>query len=249
MAAETWTSEDVRARDHEPVETRAPRRRFGDRPVVPNGRALAGGLLLAIAAVGTFLTWQAAAGTPDTTYVVTRRAVSAGERLGPDDVALAGAELPRGLATGAFDDPDDVVGRVVLGPIGEGELVQASQLSTPGRAPATVEVAFSLPRDRAVDGALVGGDRVDVFVTYDDRTQLVVAQAQVLAVGGGDTAGLADVGQVTVTVALPDTGPRAELIHAARAGEVTLVRSTQADAPAEPADEVYTPAGHDGRAS
>jgi Flp pilus assembly protein CpaB len=241
MAAETWVAHDDQVGRPEPAGTRRRRRRFGDRPAVPNPRALVGGLLLAVAAVGTFLTWHAAAGTPDTTYVVARRAVRVGERLARDDLALAGAELPGGLAGGAFDDPEVVVGRVVLGPIGEGELVQASQLSTPGAAPATVEVAFSVPRDRALDGALVGGDRVDVFVTYDDRTQLVVARAQVLAVGGAEATGLADVGEVTVTLGLADDQPRAELIHASRAGDVTLVRSTQADVAVDPADEVYAP--------
>jgi Flp pilus assembly protein CpaB len=219
----------------------ATRRRFGERAVLPNGRALLGGLLLALAAVGTFLTWQWAAGTPDTTYVVTRHPLRAGQRLGEDDLALAAADLPGALAVHAFADPASVVGRVVLGPVGEGELVQASQLSDASSAPSTVEVALSLPRDRALDGALQPGDRVDAFVTYDDRTLLVVARAQVLAISGGDAAAIGDLGQVTVTVALPDTQPRAELVHAARRGEVTLVRSTQADADVDPGSEVFVP--------
>src|SRR5262245_26577003 len=100
MAAETWVGHDDRSGRPEPGGDRLRRRRFGDRPAVPNPRALVGGLLLAVAAVGTFLTWHSAAGTPDTTYVVARRSVRVGERLTGDDVALAGAELPGGLAAG-----------------------------------------------------------------------------------------------------------------------------------------------------
>jgi hypothetical protein len=46
--------------------------------------------------------------------------------------------------------------------------------------------------------------------------------------------------QVTVTVALDDSTGRAELVHAVRAGDVTLVRSTGADGSAEGA-EVFRP--------
>jgi hypothetical protein len=131
---------------------------------------------------------------------------------------------------------------VVLGPIGENELIQRSQLGETGSARPHVEVSFALPRDRAVDGGLRSGDRVDVFATYDDHTAEVVRGAQVVGVGGDPAASLAGDMQVTVTLALDDGTRRAELVHAVRAGEVTLVRSTQSDESTDGA-EVFQPDG------
>lgn len=212
------------------------RRRLIARPALPSARAVVGGLLLAVAAVVTFTTWQGAAATPDTSYAVASRALHPGERLGATDVRLVPVELASRLTGQAFTRPDDVVGRIALGPIGEDELIQQGQLSEAASAVPLVEVSFALPRDRALDGQLRSGDRIDVFATYDDRTEEVVRGAQVVGLGGGEGPSLAPTDQVTVTVALEDVGRRAELVHAVRAGEVTLVRSTHSAATAETAD-------------
>jgi Flp pilus assembly protein CpaB len=221
---------------------RTARRRVTPRPVLPSGRAMVGGLLLAVAVVGTFTTWRSATGGPGTSYVVARRALQPGDRLAADDVGLAPAELTSAIAGRSFASADAVVGRVVLGPISENELLQRSQLGESGSARPHVEVSFALPRDRAVDGRLRSGDRVDVFATYDDHTAEVVRGAQVVGVGGDPAASLAGDMQVTVTLALDDGTRRAELVHAVRAGEVTLVRSTQSDESTDGA-EVFQPDG------
>jgi Flp pilus assembly protein CpaB len=203
----------------------AGRRRVPGRPVLPSTRAVVGGLLLAVAAVVTFTTWQSAAGTPDTSFAVADRSLRPGERVGAADVRVVPVELPAGLAARAFTRAEEVVGRVALGPIGEDELLQQGQLSDAASTVPRVEVSFALTRDRALDGQLRSGDRVDVFATYDDRTDEVVRGAQVVGVGDGDPS-LAAGDQVTVTLALEDVDRRAALVHAVRAGEVTLVRST-----------------------
>jgi Flp pilus assembly protein CpaB len=205
----------------------ADRRRIAARPVLPSGRALVGGLLLAVSGVATFGAWQRASGTPDHAYVVARHPLAPGARLTADDLEVVRLDLPHAVAGSAFDDVGAVVDRVTLGPVGEGELVQAAQVSDAASATALVEVSFAVPRDRALDGRLRSGDRVDVFVTYDDYTAAVVEGAEVVAVGDTSTT-LGTAGDLTVTLALDAAGRRAELVHAVRAGEVTLVRSTQA---------------------
>jgi hypothetical protein len=129
---------------------------------------------------------------------------------------------------------------VALGPIGEGELVQVSGLSEPGGAEPAAEVALALDRDRAVDGRLRSGDLVDMFVTYDDRTEAVVERARVVGVSDTGGASFTAGSQITVTLALADAAQRAPVIHAVRAGEVTLVRSTHLPAPAAPAPQATT---------
>jgi hypothetical protein len=130
---------------------------------------------------------------------------------------------------------------VTLGPVGAGELVQATQLSDAAAAKALVEVSFALPRDRALDGRLRSGDRVDVFVTYDDYTAAVVDGAEVVTVADDAGSALGPAGDVTVTLALEAASRRAQLVHAVRAGEVTLVRSTQSVERAPATGVVRTP--------
>ena len=218
------------------------RRRVLDRAVLPSARATVGALLLALSGVVTFVAWQHASGPPDQSYVVAGQPLPPGERIGAADLRLMPLDLPDGVAAAAFSDPDAVVGRVALGPVGEGELVQSSLLSEGRSTEPTVEVAFALSRDRAVDGQLRSGDLVDVFVTYPDQTVAVGTGVRVIRLSGGD--GFTESGQVTVTLALgADRGLAAALIHAVRVGEVTLVRSSEAGPAAPPGTAGSPPPG------
>ena len=99
---------------------------------------MVGGLLVAVAAVGTW--WAATGGGGDRAprYVVAGRTVGPGEHLSADDLALTAVELPESLRRAAFTDPDEVVGSVSMGPLAPGELVQAGSIGegagTPGAA-------------------------------------------------------------------------------------------------------------------
>lgn len=210
-----------------PVTADESRRRVLRRSRLPNGRAVVGGLLLALSGLATFLAWQRASGLPDQSYVVAERPLAPGERPGPEDLRLTPIDLPDSVAATAFQDLDAVVGRVALGPIGADELVQVGQLGDAQAAELTSEVSFALPRDRALDGRLRSGDLVDVFATYTDRTAVVAEALRVLAVTDG-SAGFTDSGEVTVTLALGPRDDQVDVVHAVRAGEVTLVRSTNA---------------------
>lgn len=202
------------------------RRYLPRRSVLPSGRALLGGVLVAAAAVGTFAAWRQASGAPDTSYVVARHLLHPGQRLAEDDLRLERVALPASMADAAFSDAGDVIGRVALGPIGEDGLLQAAQLSeSPSDVDHWVEVSFTLPRDRAVDGRLRSGDRVDVFVTRDDHTSLVLEYIQLIDIRDAGGSSLVASTDVTVTVGLEDATRRVDLIQAVRAGDVTFVRS------------------------
>ena len=114
----------------------------------------------------------------DTSYAVVRP-IRPGQSLTDADVRFEPLDLPAGLAAAAFSDAS-VEGRVALGPIGDGELVQLGQVSDPGQASPGAELSFSIARDRAVDGRLRSGDLVDVFVTDDAGTTAVAEGVQVV---------------------------------------------------------------------
>jgi hypothetical protein len=139
------------------------------------------------------------------------------------------ADLPAD-AEGIFSEVATVVGRVALGPIGAGEIVQAGSVTDDQGAPPAHEVALTLPRDQVAVGRLKQGERVDVFVTRDDRTTSVVRGVQVVQIGAGGDASLTSEREVSLVVAAPTGEAAAALVHALRTGDVTVVRSTFAEA-------------------
>lgn len=197
------------------------RRRTG----LPGTRAVAGGLLITLAAIGVFLAYADAAGGPSDRVVIARHALRIGEVIDAADLRVVTAELPAD-ATGSFADIDSLLGRVALGPIGEGEIIQAGSLTDDRAGSPAHEVALLLPREQVAVGHLKQGERVDVFVTRDDRTTSVVRGAQVVQIGTEDDGSLAGPREVTIVVAAPTGEAAAALVHALRTGDVTVVRST-----------------------
>jgi Flp pilus assembly protein CpaB len=195
------------------------------RVVLPSSRALVGALLLAVSGVATFAAWQGASSDTGLPYVVADRTLRPGATVTAEDLRVVRLELPATVAGQAFPSVDDVVGRSTFGPVGEGELLQAALLSDPGSTPSTVEVAFSLPRDRLLDGQLRPGDRVDVFATDERATTLVAAGSQVLALDSGADSSFTTDPELVVTLGLRDAADRVPLIHAVRQAEVTMTRS------------------------
>ncbi|TML58120.1 MAG: hypothetical protein E6G17_12765, partial [Actinobacteria bacterium] len=64
---------------------------------LPSGRALVGGLLVAIAAVGVFGAWLSATAAPTSSYVVARHDIAPGHRVTRADLALVRLHLPPSL--------------------------------------------------------------------------------------------------------------------------------------------------------
>jgi Flp pilus assembly protein CpaB len=202
-------------------------RRIVDRRMgLPGARAVVGGLLVAVAGVSSFLAWQQASGAAETSYAVAARPIRPGQSLTAADVRFEPLDLPAGLAASAFADASALEGRVALGPIADGELVQLGQISDPGPASPAAELSFSIARDRAVDGRLRSGDLVDVFVTDDAGTTAVAEAVQIVDATAHDDGSFGTTGELTITLTVTDPALRAPLIQAVREGEVTLVRST-----------------------
>lgn len=209
------------------------------RPGLPGGRAALGGLLVTVAALSVFLAYQRAERGPTTRVVVATQEIRVGEVIEPEDVQLAVAELPAGVGATTFRTPSAVVGHVALGPIAAGEIVQAGAITADRSAPDAHEIAITLPRAQIAVGRLKAGDRVDIFVTYDERTSSVVRDATVVLIGSDRDRSLTSDRELSIVVAVPSGDAVAALVHALRTGEVTVVRSTFASADTEPL--VYEP--------
>jgi Flp pilus assembly protein CpaB len=219
----------VMTRPAEPVAATeggsAPRSRTVRRvPGVPGARPVVGGLLVALAGLGTFVSWQQATGTPDQEYAVATRTLRPGEPVTGDAVRFQPMDLPVDVAGGAFSTPADLEGRVLVAPVGEGELLQVGALSDQGLPAPAAEVSIALSRDRAVDGRLQMGDTVDVYATHQ-TTEVVARGLRVIGVSeaGGS---FADGSELTITLALTEDVDGPAVVHAARDGQVTLVRTT-----------------------
>ena len=200
---------------------------------LPGGRAVVGGLLVAVAAVGVVATISGASGGPTTRYVVVARDVAPGTTLTPEDLALSALDLPAPQAARVFTSIGDVTGAVSVGPLSDGELVQAGALAD-GSDAATPTLALSLPAANADAGELQRGDRVQVLATYgtDARgtTVALADEATVVSASRGDSA-VATSDEVLLRLAVTSPTERAAIVNAAVTAEIALVRTTGIDEP------------------
>jgi hypothetical protein len=194
---------------------------------LPGGRAVVGGVLMAVAAIGVFLAVRGASTRETHPVVVAASAIHVGDAIEADDVEVVDADLPADQAQVTFGTAEDVVGHVALGPIGEGEVLQASAVTTDAaRGDGLAEISLRLPRAQVAVGRLAEGDRVDVYVTYDDRTSSVVRGVVVVRLSVDDDDSLTSDREIELVVAAPSGDDVAALVHALRTGDVTVVRST-----------------------
>ena len=196
---------------------------------LPGSRAVVGGLLVAVGALGTWASVTSAGRSEDSRYVVAARLIAPGQRIEPGDLRTETMDLPDRVRSSAFTDPEAIVESVALGPIGAGELVQSGSVATPKGAEAAAELSFSVETDWAVAGSLRVGDVIDVFAT-DDRaaaavTTLVLDDVVIRRISepGGDGLG-ADRSQ-TITVGVSPAAVE-DAVTATRTATVTVVRVT-----------------------
>ncbi len=191
---------------------------------LPSGRAVIGGLLMALAAVGTFLAYSAATADETIDVLIATRALRTGETISADDVALVAVDLPDEVR-GLFGSTEAAVGRQVVAPVDEGEFLPASATVTPVEGDEYLEVSVALPGNRAV-GRLVPGERVDIFSTWgSDVTELIAVDARVLEVSGGGDNVISGSEQAVVRLALADFAQVEAVVHAQAAGDITMIRA------------------------
>jgi len=206
-----------------------PARAVGRAPAI-SARAALGALLIVLAALGTYLAAHGGRTATPPPFVVAAHDLGPGESITATDVATVHVALPSDLAAGAFGDAGAVVGRVTTGPIRAGELVQQGATVPRSQAPVAHEVALSLTLDRTVGADLAPGQHVSVVGTVDGCTSVVSPEATVRQVSRPS----GSVGPATqlVRLSVPTGAEAVAVVHAARTGEVTLERGTDALSPA-----------------
>lgn len=199
---------------------------------LPGGRAVVGALLVTVAAVALFGAYLGATSSPEQRYLVATRDVAKGDRLARGDLEAQVMDPSATVADRAFTSPEQLRGAVALAPLHHGELVNRSMVAEDRTRPGIAQVSFSLDADRAVDGTLQAGDRVDVLVTYGtgtgSSTEVVATRAELLStpVAVAASSGLSGTRRQTVRLAVDSLDNGLRVVNAVRAGEVTLVRTT-----------------------
>jgi hypothetical protein len=124
---------------------------------LPSGRAVVGGFLVALAALGAFVAARGTGNGPSHHYVVAAHDIVAGTKLTARDLRTSAVDLPDDMAARAFTDTAAVVGRVATTSLASGELVQASSVVGGDAADPRFQLSVPVERSRALDGLLVAG--------------------------------------------------------------------------------------------
>jgi len=212
-----------------PAEARRLRPRRG----LPGGRAVVGGLLVAVAAVGIFAAVSGAGRGPDTSYVVAARDVAPGSILSADDLELVAMDLPRVQQSRVFTSLSSVDGAVAVGPMSEGELVQAGALAD-GADAVVPTFSVSLDEADANAGELQRGDIVQVFATYGSDTAgttvALSSEARVIGVSTAEET-VSESGQIVLRLEVESAEERSAIINATVTGRLAVVRTTGSEDP------------------
>ena len=203
-----------------------PRRRL------PSGRAVAGGFLVTLAALGAFLVATNGKGEPKGRFVVVTHDVAPGATLTATDLQVIAVDLPAEQARVTARSVTQVQGAVTRGPLSKGAFVHSAEVG--GAAPEAAalsttyrELSVAVAAGRAVAGSIRPGDRVDVLASSDGATFVLAQQVLVIgATSGGNSLG-GD--HFTVTLALDKPEAVLAIVHGASNDKLTLVRSTRTD--------------------
>jgi hypothetical protein len=193
----------------------------------PTNRAIIGGLLVALAALGLYLAASAVSEKSTTNWVVARRAIPPGATITKDDLALAAGTLPPTVSDRLVIDWHEVVGKVTTRPIARDDLLTSDSVGdVPASDAAGRRVSIELPTSSALGGAISVGRRVDVVAIGEgDKPASVVApKAAVVAVSSPAADALIDSGantysnRVVVTMIVSSVDEATAMLAASKRG-------------------------------
>jgi pilus assembly protein CpaB len=197
------------------------------------GRLSAGHVVMIVAGlVGMVLTLGLLRAADDRVEVaVAARDLAPGTAIRASDLRFSPVSMDGALLDTALQHRDlaSLEGSVVTSGVAAGDLLPRSALR-PAAAPSGKR-AMSIPIDpaRAVNGELAAGDRVDVVVATTQEVAIVVADAEVLGVEGGDRGGAFGGVDQQFAVTLAVDAQESQLLTAATVdGDVMITRTTGA---------------------
>ena len=162
------------------------------RPRRVDARAVVGAVLFAAGFLAAVAAWVRT--TDGVAVLVTTRSVTAGEHLGPADVAVVRVRVADEEAQAAMvpaSERERVVGQALAAPAQARQFLVRAQLGGTGLlAPDRVALTVPVTADSAAGGRVRPGDEVAVYVTRDGgpagaRTEELLPRATVFEVGYG----------------------------------------------------------------
>ena len=216
----------------------APARRIA-RPTWFNLRTGLGLVLFAIA----FAAGQRVLADARTTLPVwtAARDLPAYAELGDADLVSVGVRLPPELVARYATPSDNMIGSVLVRPVGEGEMIPLTWLSDGARADSGRSMTIPVTQEQALGSTLGVGDRVDVIVTLDAgdvraRTLALVSNVEVVEIVR--TAGLVGGDSSVVGVRVAVTPEQAvQLAFGIRTGQIDIAQ-VEGGPPPGPIDSV-----------
>lgn len=196
----------------------------------PPRRAVVGGALVALAAIGVFSAHRGSESAPTTRFVVAAREIPAGTTITRDDLGVIAVDLPEDISAIEAEDATGLIGRVAGNDISElefvsdNDLVSASKFNRPG----TFQLAVDMPAARAMQGVIHAGDVVSVMSTDTEgaQTTQLTDQALVHSVSSPSRDSIGASGSVRVVLSVPGQDLATEMVNAAVRSELTLVKGS-----------------------
>ena len=199
----------------------------------PTRRAVVGGLLVAAAALVTLLAVRTNDRRPGHSIVIATRTIAPGERLDAASLEVRTIDIDDDLAQHDFSSTAQLVDGVALAPIGVGEAVQRSAVLQDSSGERLRQFSFPVDRERALNGDLRAGERVDILATFgtgsDATTTVLSRDALILRSVEQKSGTLSSSGSLILTVGLPSADQVLDAVHAAQVADLTVVRATLAD--------------------
>lgn len=198
---------------------------------LPSGRAVLGGLLITLAVLGVLLAGRLGDDATFQDVVVAREDLAPGTVIEAEHVAQIRLRLDES-ADWVASSVDEVIGSVLLGPVGRLEFVQRSNVSetASGSVPSGLaEVSIAIEPERA-PATLASGELVSVLATFDDDgdsvTRLIADRVVVLSFTDGQT----DFSQTdtVLRLGLSDGQVASAIVNAAQSGEISIIGVTGA---------------------
>jgi hypothetical protein len=191
--------------------------------VLPTGRAVVGGLLVAVAALGLFTAWRQATQQHTTRYLVAAQDLPAGTVISAGSLATVEAKVDGTPARRLFADPDHLIGMVTTQSLQSGELLSASMVQPATAVGPVYEIAVSLSTDAALAGQVRVGERVSVMASDDHCSSVLATNAAVQRIE--DQGDSLSAGKYIVNLRLANADELLALAQASKAGTVRLARS------------------------
>jgi hypothetical protein len=209
-----------------------------------------GGLLVTLAAIGTFVAYTSASSGPSGWIVVANRPVVVGEHLAASDLRAVPADLPSEVQATLFGSVGELGDAVALMPLGADQAIARNDVSLAPQTDVarTHDLSFALDRDRALNGRIQPGELVDLVASFgsgsDATTVVVVRRVRVASLDLPAGSSAASSAKVTITLAFTTEEDVLVAANALEVAKVTLSRSTGTTV-AEPAEPISS-GGPDG---